>query len=126
MMSDSIDILDAKIINVGIDFEIKATKHSNKTFVLSEVKQRLLSDMSETKPEIGEPISLSEIYSSIMKVDNVLEVLDIKIFPISNDGYSAYRYNVESNFNSDGNQILVPYNTIWEIKHSKDILGTIR
>ena len=48
MLNDVIDVMDAKIINFGIDFEISVTRDSNPNDVVNRVISKLTTDWNDT------------------------------------------------------------------------------
>ena len=60
MINDTVDILDAKIVNLGIDFEILTAQESNK-FETLNAALRALRRAYENHYEISEPFSIAEI-----------------------------------------------------------------
>ena len=61
MISDTIDILDAKIINLGIEFTAIASLEANKFDVLNDAILQL-SETYDKKFEIGEPFYVLQIF----------------------------------------------------------------
>lgn len=123
MITDTVDIIDAKIINLGIDYTILVDPNFNKLDVYNLVQQQLQFVFS-FKPQIGESFRKLDIYREIQKIDGVLDVIDIKIRNITDAGYSATGFNIEENTTEDGNVILMPRNAIYEIKFpTVDIAG---
>jgi uncharacterized phage protein gp47/JayE len=126
MMSDTIDILDAYIVNVGIDFTIVANEDKNKYDVLTSC-QAALEEKYKYHNYIGEPFYVSEIYSTLNKVDGVSDVVKVKMTKKSGTNYSNTRFDLEENTSVDGRYIKVPENVVLEIKYlSNDIKGSVK
>lgn len=127
MINDTVDILDAKIINIGIDIEIVAALGSNSYDVLNNVVLEVSAIYSKTF-DIGEPLYISDIYSIANKVDGVVDTISVRIYQKDGTGYSSdINFNVNDNLSSDGRYIIVPENAILEIKNPDiDIKGSIR
>lgn len=125
MMNDTIDILDAKILNLGIDFTIVADLESNKYDVLSNAIFALKSEFSRTR-EIGEPFFLTDIFTALKKVKGVVDIVKVKAINKRGGIYSNIRYNCDNNLSADGRYIDIPSNVVWEIKHPEsDIRGAV-
>jgi hypothetical protein len=126
MITDTVDILDAKIINIGIDYTILADPNFSKTDVLTVTKEQLKFVFNK-KAQIGEPINKLDILREIRKVRGVLDVRgDIQIRTITDVGYSQVSFNVKQNTTPDGNMVLIPRNAIYEIKDTDlDIQGRV-
>jgi len=126
MISDSIDILDTIIINLGVEFEVIAQDNINKNNVYSMVKQKLFEELTEIPPEIGEPFYISEVFKIIKNIDEVLDVVNVSITSISGTNYTDFQYDVDGNISPEGRMIHIPQNCIWELKFINDITGTVR
>jgi len=125
MMNDTIDILDAKIINLGIRFEVAANINSNKHAVLKNAILALKKHFA-IKMDIGENLIISEIYNILNKVEGVSDTTRVRLVNISTAGYSSVSYNVERFTSGNGKFVYCPENAIFEIKRpSRDILGVV-
>lgn len=128
MISDSVDIFDANIINFGIDFKVSLKRNVNQKAVLTTIKQRIFDELSTIPPEIGEPLYLTEITRIIQNIPEVVNVSvkdGVKVTSLSGTNYTDYFYNVKTNTSPDNSYIYIPENSIWEIKYIDDIKGTI-
>ncbi|MDB2489873.1 hypothetical protein N9W68_00710 [Candidatus Pelagibacter bacterium] len=126
MLNDVIDILDAKILNFGIDFEISVTRDSNPNDVVNKVIAKLSSDWNDTF-YVGEPIYVSSIYNIINKVDGVSDVKKVKVFNKSGGNYSASSINFDDLISRDGTFYKAPKNVIFELKFiNADIRGVAK
>ncbi len=76
MLNDNIDIYDAKIVNIGFDYEIMVHPTKDKIEVLNKVNQKLRSEL-QNKMYIGEPFYLTNIYNIINKVDGVVDTTKV-------------------------------------------------
>jgi phage-related baseplate assembly protein len=127
MISDTIDIIDAKIVNLSIEFTALGVKGKSKTDVLDDSMKALTQYFSRI-PEIGEPFMLNEVLSVLKKVDSVLDVKDVKVKRKTGTGYATTGLNVDLSLTSiKGNRTVeMPLNVIWEIKYPEsDIRGII-
>ena len=126
MINDTIDILDAYIINFGVEFVVKAVSGANKSQVMSEVTSAIQELLSEGY-FIGEPIYVSDMYTELKKIQSVLDVVDIKITNISGGEYSFIVFDVNSNLSPDGTSVVCPKNALFELKFPEtDIKGKVR
>lgn len=127
MINDTLDILDARIINIGIEFEAVANLEANRFELLNkatlEVSSKFINAM-----EIGQPFYISDIYSTINKLDGIVDVTSVKVTQKTGTGYSSdIRFVIDENMSPDGRYIVVPENAILEIKFPDiDIKGSIR
>mgnify|MGYP003132776970 CR=1 FL=1 len=125
MISDTIDILDAKIVNIGIEFEVVVDEESNKFQVLSDCNQAV-RNLFLTTPYIGEPLYITNIFSTLNKVNGVVDAKRVNVIRRLGTDYSSVRFDIESATSADGRYISVPQNVIMEIKFpDTDIKGAI-
>lgn len=122
ILTDTVDILDAKIINFGIDYVVKVDPNFDKIDIVSRVDNRLIN-LFLNKPQIGESLDILNIYREIRKEKGVLDIIDIKLKNITGPGYSSIFFNIDQNLTADKNIVKIPKNTIYEIKSSNDIKG---
>ena len=126
MINDSVDILDAKVVNLGVSFSAIANNNENKTAVLERVQTKMI-DYFSTKLDIGESFSITDLYSLINSVPGVVDTTFVKIFQKTGTGYSSTIFNVKDFTTSDGRLITAPKNVIFEVRYpNADIEGTIR
>ena len=126
MINDTLDMLDPYIINLGIEFVIKPVAGANKHEVMSEAIQQLTKKFSEGF-FIAEQLYISDIYSELKKVQNILDVLSVKIVNKTGASYSSVGYDINKNLSPDGSYLIAPLNGIFEIKYpSTDIKGKVR
>jgi len=126
MVNDTVDILDAKILNLGIDFSIIAEPTKNKHTVLSSAINALKEHFM-TAPEIGEPLQITDIYRVLNKLDGVVDTTGVKIRKPVGTSYESINYNVDLNTSADGRTLHIPENVIYEIRFPEtDIRGEVR
>ena len=126
MITDSIDILDAKIVNFGIQFEAIGELDQDNTDLLSDAVSAL-SDKFDKYYDISENIYVSDIYSTLKNVEGILDVVSAKAFLRVGGVYSDVFYDFEDNLSADGRMINIPNNVIVELKFPNiDIKGVIR
>ena len=127
MINDTIDILDPYIINLGVDFVVKTLSKADKTRVMTNCLEAIKNRFSEEMFFIGEHIAISDIYAVLKDVDDVLDVVKVKLINKSGGNYSPVEFNVNKNLSPDGDSLVCPKNAIFEIKFFEtDIKGKIR
>jgi len=126
MLNDSIDIYDAKIMNVGFDYEIIVHPSKDKVEVLNSVQIRLAREMSE-KMYIGEPFYLTNIFNIINKVDGVVDTTKVTPILKTGSGYSSAPVGIDDIKSEDGTYLKAPRNVIFEIKSfNTDVRGSAK
>jgi len=127
MLTDSINIKNAFIINIGVDFDIILRPNYSGRDVLLECLTLLQSYFNIDNWEINQPIILSEIYTMLDNVSGVQTVNNVKITNKSGEelGYSKYSYDIQS---ATLNNVVYPSldPSIFEVKNlQSDIQGRI-
>lgn len=127
MINDTIDILDAKIVNVGIEFEIMADDFANKFEVLNAAILELSAHVSSAKYNIGESIRVSDLYRKMKNIDGLLDVINVKIVKKTGIIYSSVDFDVAENTSMDGRLVSAPIDHIFEFKYPNlDIVGKVK
>jgi len=127
MINDTVDILDAKVINIGIDFDVVATLEANRFDVLSRATSVIRALMTE-KFQIGEPFYFSSIYNALNSIRGIADTTRVKISQKTGSDYSShYNFIIDDNISRDGRYIIVPDNAVFELKYPDvDIKGNVR
>lgn len=127
MLTDDVNILDAFIINIGVNFRISVFIPYNINDVLARCIGEIQNFFDVSKWTIGQPIILSELSYLIGSVDGVRTVNSIEIFNkyqfVDGTDYQNYRYDIGS---ATVNGIIYPSldPSIFELKNpSEDIIG---
>mgnify|MGYP003630350740 FL=1 len=96
MINDAINIKDAFIINIGINFNIVVRPNYNNNETLTKCITALTSYFNIRNWQINQPIILSELYILLDKVEGVQTVKNITIGNLAGTvlGYSEYAYDV--------------------------------
>ena len=126
MISDTVDILDPYILNFGINFMIKSKPGTNK-FITLDDSIVALKKYFNNMYYIGQKFSISDLYSTLKDVPDVLDVLDVTIIPKTGAGYSQAEIDINDNLSPEGDSIIIPRNAIVEIKYPDvDIVGKVK
>ena len=125
MINDTIDILDAKILNLQISFQIVSDLTISKDEVLSRCLAEVRNFYNRT-PEIGESFFITDVYRILRNVRGVLDVSTVSVTNKVGGQYSGVIYDTIKNRSPDGRFIEIPENVIYEIKFPNvDIKGTV-
>ena len=127
MIGDSIEIRDAFIINIGIDFEIIVLPEYNNSEVLISCITSLQDYFKSSNWQINQPIMLKDLYIRLDKIKGVQTVKNIIITNKTgaNIGYSQYSYDIPA---ATQNQVIYPSldPSIFEIRYpNADIKGRV-
>lgn len=99
MLTDDVNILDAFIINIGVNFNISVLRNYNVNDVLARSMGAVQEFFDVSKWNINQPIIIADLRYQIGLVDGVQNVGDITIsnkYQYKNGaGYQNYRYDIE-------------------------------
>jgi len=124
MMGDTFDIIDARIVNLGIDYSLVIAENVSKAETLAQCN-RELEELFKTHSEIGEALMINDVYKALNDLDSVVDVTDVAVKSISGGNYSQLNYSIQENLSLDGRTLVIPSDYIYEIKFpSSDIRGT--
>ena len=127
MINDTIDIMDAKVVNLEISIDIVADEERNKYVVLQNAIDAIKFENLNSKYDISEPFRISDIFKTLKNVDGVLDIIKIDVKRKQGSLYSTFSYDIKSNTSPDGRLLLAGDDIIFEIKYpDSDILGTVR
>ena len=127
MINDTVDILDAEIVNFGIKYQVTLDLNANRFTVISRANRKLADFYANNQFDIGESIQLSDIYRELIKVKGILDVYDVTIVEKNGGLYSNSNYDVQSNLAVDGNSVAASESIVFELKFPNiDIQGSIR
>ena len=96
MIGDTVNIKDAFIINIGVDFEIITLPNFNNSEVLARCITALQTYFAISKWQINQPIILREITVLLDNIPGVQTVQNVSIINKAgtNSGYSQFAYDI--------------------------------
>ena len=125
LISDSINIKDAFVVNVEVNYEIIVRPSYSGRDVLLNCNIELQDYFEISKRNINQPINVSELFTLLDKVKGVQTVQKIEIKNLNGGNYSQYGYDV---LGATKNNVVYPsYDPcIFEVKFpKKDIKGRV-
>ena len=127
MIGDNIEIRDAFIINIGLDFEIIVLPEYNNNEVLLACITALQTYFNINNWQLNQPIMLRDLYILLDKIKGVQTVKNINISNKAGttSGYSQYAYDIVG---ATQNNIIYPSLdvSIFEIRYpNTDIKGKV-
>jgi hypothetical protein len=126
MLGDTIDILDAKVMNLEIFFTAMAYANVNKYDVLQLCINSLAAYYQTLYFDIGEPFSITNIYKILNSVSHVLDVKDVTVVQKFGAGYSDFSIAYEDLISPDGRYLMPPPDVVFELKNlQSNITGEI-
>lgn len=125
LVSDTIDILDAKIINLKISFVVHGASNKDKNDIQSECMNALINKFS-SKLEIGQPFDISSIYKTLNLLPSVVDTKNVIIEALNGSDYNYNNFDINKYLSADETFIECPDDVCFEIKYpNKDIKATI-
>jgi hypothetical protein len=127
ILTDAINIKDAFVINIGIDFEISVLSNYNSNETLLKCVDAVRSMFDVDKWQINQPIIKSDVTTTLANVKGVQSVVGVKFKNLydTDFGYSGNVYDINT---ATRNGIIYPSldPSIFEIKFpNQDIRGRV-
>jgi hypothetical protein len=127
MIGDNIEIKDAFIINIAVDFEITVLPNFNNNEVLLACVNTLKSYFDISKWQLNQPIMLKDLYIMLDKIAGVQTVKNVSITNKAgtSSGYSQYAYDILA---ATQNQVIYPSldPSVFEVRYpNTDIKGKV-
>jgi hypothetical protein len=125
MLTDSINLIDGYVINIGIDFDISVYKNYSARDVLANCITELKNMFSTDNWQFNQPIYISDIELTLATVEGVASVQNLKINNLCGGNYSNISYNIQA---ATQNKIVYPSldPAIFEVKFPDvDIKGRV-
>lgn len=126
MINDTVDILDAVIVNIGLKFEVITDLTKDTNVILNNCISAVKNSLKE-KLNIGEPFYLTDVYKTLNSVNGVVDTKSVSVFQKTGEDYSSSQFSISDNLSKDGRYLSVPENTIIEIRDlDNDIIGVAK
>ena len=127
MLGDSVEIRDAYIINIAVDFDIVVLPNYNSNFVIASCIERITEYFKIGNWQLNQPILLKDLSINLDKVDGVQIVNNVTVTNKYGEaiGYSKYAYDLQT---ATINDVIYPSldPSIFELKYpNNDIRGRV-
>jgi hypothetical protein len=128
MLTDAINIKNAFVINIDVEFEITTFKNFNNGEVVTNCINELKKFFNIDRWQINQPIIINEIFNVLGTVDGVASIGSVNVNNKFSEvlGYSKYKYDIEQ---ATVNGIIYPSldPSIFEVKYpNADIKGRVK
>jgi hypothetical protein len=128
MISDAIDVLDAKVIDLQLKFTVVLDPAFNKSAILSAILTKLQDKYNIKKMYIDQPIIISDVVNTIFTVQGVISIDNVQFSNISgivnNRVYSNDTHDIKSYTRRQ--LIFPPTGGIFEIRYPEvDIIAKV-
>jgi len=129
LISDAIDIIDAQVFNVKIEYGVVVDTVANKNLTIQNINSSLKEYMAIENFQIDQPIMTSDLINLIINTDGVLSLVDFSVLNLVGDmdgrTYNTNSFSIASN--TDRGMIYAPAGGIFEVKYpDDDIIGSAR
>ena len=126
MVNDTMDLMDAKIINIGFSFTIVVKGGYDKFQVLNQAL-RTIQDRFSRHFDIAEPFSYTEVYATLNRIEGVADTTDVKVTTNVGGAYSTTSFNIDKSTTPDERFVACPLNCVFEVKFPTiDIKGSVK
>lgn len=129
LISDAIDVVDARIINVGIKYGILVDAMTNKNLAVQKINKALSDYMKIENFQIDQPIMTADLISIILGSQGVISLVDFQVVNLIGEKegrvYSDQTFSIKSN--TDRGIVVPPDGSIFEVRFANDdITGVAR
>jgi|10_taG_2_1085330.scaffolds.fasta_scaffold23270_2 hypothetical protein len=123
MVNDSIDILDGRIVNIGIEFSVIVKLGYDTTTILNKAIGKITSNYSN-KLYMGKAFYISDIYKLLNDIPEIVDTRDVVIVNKTGSPWSNLSFDMTSYLSPDGRFLYVPEDVNLEIRFPNvDIVG---
>lgn len=128
IISDAIDILDASIINIGVNYTVTIKQSATSSVVITSINSKLSDYFKTDNFQIDQPIRMGEVENLILNTPDVEAITSLsfvnKTGTIVNNVYSSYSYDPARHI--DRGYLFPPVGGMFELKYpNDDIIGRI-
>ena len=128
IISDAIDILDASIINLGVNYTVTVRQDAMTSIVISSINNKLKEYFNVENFQIDQPVRMGEIENLILNTPDVEAITSLvfvnKTGTQGNNVYSSFSFDPARH--TDRGYLFPPIGGIFEVKHpNDDIVGRI-
>ena len=129
LISDAIDIVDARVFNLRILYGVRVDSVSNSALVVQKINSSIKEYMSIDNFQLDQPLATSDIVNIIINTTGVVGLVNFKIDCLTGNyegrTYSSDSFSVSSN--TDRGMIVPPEGSMFEVKFpDDDIIGQVR
>lgn len=127
LISDAIDILDAQVVDIGVEFRVTTEPEMTKSIVIQDIITRLRRYFNIENFHIDQPIPVDDVHNIIYNSPGVVTVVDIRFRnfhgAVLERTYSDIKFDINSNIRK---RLLVgPPGSIFQVRYPDfDIVGS--
>ena len=127
LLTDSITIKNAHIINIGIDFEVISLPGFNSNDVLLSCISKVKELFNIDRWQINQPIILADMYTELARIKGVQSIMNTEVYNL-HDKQGGYSGNIYDISHATRNEVIYPSldPSIFEVKYpNSNIKGRI-
>jgi hypothetical protein len=125
LITDAIDILDAFIINIGIEYEIVTDGIIHKNIIVDNINKKIKLLFDIKKWHIDMPINKTNIEMLINNTEGVISLNYCTLLSKTGTDYSSFAFDIDEN--TTGKFLVGPPGSIFELKSATDdIAGYVK
>lgn len=95
MINDFVEIKPGKIINLSVEVDVHVDKNYNMSDVVSLIISKVQDYFDINKRNMGDDLYVGDLKKEISKLDGVANLIDLRVYNETCDGYSSTQTNQE-------------------------------
>jgi len=131
VLTDQINIIDAFVVNIGVNFEIVVFKNKNMNDVLAAAIDSVKSFFDIDRWDINQPIVLNDLRLQVSDVEGIQSISKLEVVNKygykDGSNYANFKYDIAGNAYDDTTGLILPSldPMIFEVRFpDTDIVGT--
>lgn len=101
MINDFVEIKPGRIINLSVEVDVHVDKNYNMSDVVSFIISQVRDYFDINKRNMGDDLYVGDLKKEISKIDGVANLIDLRVYNETCDGYSSTQTNQELYISSD-------------------------
>ena len=95
MINDFVEIKPGRIINLSVEVDVHVDKNYNMSDVVSLIIGKVRDYFDINKRNMGDDLYVGDLKKEISKLDGVANLIDLRVYNETSDGYSSTQTNQE-------------------------------
>ena len=104
MINDFVEIKPGRIINLSVEVEVHVDKNYNMSDVVSLIISKVQDYFDINKRNMGDDLYVGDLKKEISKIDGVANLIDLRVYNETGQGYSSTQTNQELYISGDCNR----------------------
>lgn len=105
MINDFVEIKPGRIINLSVEVDVHIDKNYNMSDVVALIINTIQDYFDINKRNMGDDLYVGDLKKEISKIDGVANLIDLRVYNETCDGYSSTQTNQELYTASDCNKV---------------------